>query len=290
MPFHKRRSGIKLFVPFEERRLLEPKFGWNFPKQPVMVQPKLDGERCHPIGHILPEVELISSECNPIVSVPHINYALKEQGLTDIESDGELYIHGMDFSDIHSIVSRKSDDTLNPDAHKMGFHIFDIAWPNGQQLLRSNWLAARKVEPPLYIVPIFICSSMNEIMDTYQDILSQGYEGIIIRHIMAPYERKRSNMGMKFKAKKIDEYEIIDVIEAVSEAGEPKGMVGSFLCHGEDGTPFKVGAGQLSHMQRIEIWEDHIWHKNVIGNYVKVEYQNLTVNKVPRFGLAIEII
>jgi hypothetical protein len=107
---------------------------------------------------------------------------------------------------------------------------------------------------------------------------------------MADYQRKRHNTGMKFKPKKTDDYEIVDVIEAVSKEGELKGMVGAFLCTGADGTQFKVGAGELSHDQRIEIWEDHIWHKDIIDRWLKVSYQNLTPNKVPRFGLALEII
>ena len=41
----KKRSGIMLCYPLEERRLINPKFQWanNFP---VIVQPKLDGIRC----------------------------------------------------------------------------------------------------------------------------------------------------------------------------------------------------------------------------------------------------
>jgi ATP-dependent DNA ligase len=286
MPISPKRSNIQLCYPFEERRLLSPKFGWNFPKQPVIVQPKLDGERCHSIGHILPEIFLISSECNPIISVPHINQALIDQKITK-EVDGELYRHGMSFPDIHSIVSRKSEETIHPDAWKMQFHIFDLAEP-GSQIERLTNIP--KLEPPLILVESHICRSFEDIMYYYDKFNDEGYEGIIVRQLMATYERKRSRFIMKFKPKKTDEYEITDVIEAISKDGEPKGMVGAFECVGGDGTTFQIGAGKLKHSERIDLWILHQKYDDVIGRICRVQYQSLTNKQVPRFGLAIEVI
>src|SRR5574343_213913 len=112
-----RRANIMLCYPFEEKRLNR----WGVSH--VIVQPKLDGERCRAIitnG----QVQLLSSEMNEIFSVPHIteelSYIFKD---TKIELDGELYCHGMDFPSIHSIVSRK--ENLHSDYSKIQFHIFD---------------------------------------------------------------------------------------------------------------------------------------------------------------------
>jgi ATP-dependent DNA ligase len=273
-----------LAYPFEERRLFEPKFGWKFP---VIVQPKLDGERAHPIPNILPDIELISSECNLIQSVPHINQAFKDQKI-DKELDGELYVHGMDFSEIHSIVSRKSAKTIHPQAHKMQFHVFDLVSSDNQVKRLTD---IPELEPPLFIVPSHVCTSMKDIMLCYDIFLSGGYEGIIIRHAFAYYERKRSRFIMKFKPKKTDDYEIRDCIQAISKDGEDKAMLGAFLCVGVDGTEFKVGAGSLTHDQRYDIWNEHCFNNSIVGKFCRVQYQNITSKGgVPRFGLALEVI
>ena len=280
-----KRSNIMLCYPFEERRLLEPKFGWSWP---VIVQPKLDGERCHNIAHILPDICLISSECNQILSVPHINQAMIDQKV-NVELDGELYIHGMEFNDIHSIVSRKSYETLHDDAYKMKFHVFDIA-SEDQQLVRMNRLFDLNLQDPLIPVKCYIASDMDQLMKYYFMILDDGYEGIVIRHLDNRYERKRSRFIMKFKPKKADDYEIIDVIEAVDKDGNPKGMVGAFECIGVDETPFKVGAGALKHDERYAFWRLHSKYDDVRGRICRVQYQSIFPGtERPRFGLALEV-
>lgn len=279
-----KRSKIMLAYPMEERRLLEPKFGWKFP---VIVQPKLDGERCRVVlesGKIV----LRSSECNEIVSVPHINEFL--QNIPDLsqmpELDGELYLHGWDFSDIHSVVSRR--ENIHDRSDLMQLHIFDFVSPAAQlprtyQLTSYNWLNCG----PVRLVPFDIAYSMAEIMDFYQQYLAKGYEGIIVRHVTAPYIRKRSRFLLKFKPKKDDYYKIIEVVEAVSNDGKPLQMIGAFWCVGTDGTPFKVGAGMLTRQKRWDLWEDR---DSQIGQFCHTQYQNVTVKGALRFGLCISVV
>ena len=118
----RKRKGAQLCYPLEERRLTEAKFGWKH-YFPHITQPKLDGERCRAIcrGHEKPI--LLSSTESIITSVPHINKALQKKCFHG-ELDGELYIKGMDFDDISSIVSRTVN--LHPDYEQMEYHIFDI--------------------------------------------------------------------------------------------------------------------------------------------------------------------
>ena len=276
-----KRSGIQLCYPFEEKRLLDPKFGWKFP---VLVQPKLDGERCRLLPHILPDIQLISSECNPINSVPHIEYALRSLEI-NVELDGELYCHGMEFAEIHSIVSRKSTDTLHPDAWKIKFHIFDIIneKPQLERLAELDNLI-----DPLVKVDTYACTSMQDIFDKYNDFLDEGYEGIIIRHIGSNYIRRRSTFVLKFKPKKFDDYEIVGVEEAISKTNIPLEMVGRFICRNEDGSTFAVGAGHLNHHRRAKIWRDHTVNNDVVGRWITIQYQH-SERSVPRFGLAVEV-
>lgn len=273
-----KREGIMLCQPFEEKRLEK----WN---PPYLLQPKLDGERCRALISSS-GVLLISSEKNLITSVPHIQEAISNLNLPEgTELDGELYIHNLPFEEIHSIVSRKV--SLHPEASKMGYHIFDIIPVNNPALLQGDryvLLGSLKLTPPLYKVKAEIVDSLESIFREYDNFLSLGYEGIILRNIFYSYERKRSTGIMKFKPKKLDHYEIIELEEAISQNGVPKQLLGAFVCRGSDGTAFKVGAGKLDHEERRRIWDNR---EDYIHKLCEVQYQNLTSEGIPRFGLCV---
>lgn len=272
-----KRTGIQLCYPFEEKRL-------NKWEPPYIIQPKLDGERCRALisGD---NVTLVSSEMNEITSVPHINSAVRALHLHDMELDGELYVHGWLFEEIHSVVSRKAN--LHPRFQQMQFHIFDYVdeQQNDIQGKRIMGLNDLKLTHPLLPVPYNIAQNLSEIMEYYKRYLDLDYEGIIIRNIFYPYERKRSTGIMKFKPKKLDHYQIIQCLEAVDKEGNPKDMLGAFECIGSDGTVFNVGAGTLSHDERKEIWQNRDTYSNMA---CEVQYQNISANQVPRFGLCVK--
>jgi ATP-dependent DNA ligase len=279
-----KRAEIMLAYPLEERRLTNPKFGWTYP---IIAQPKLDGERCRAILEPGREPILLSSECNQIISVPHILDALRNVS-EKVELDGELYAHGLSFSEIHSIVSRQSTETLHDDAWKITYNVFDIVDESAIQAERIVALMNLELEPPIIEMPFYMCNSYEEIMENYFDFLREGYEGIILRHAFKPYVRKRSTFMLKFKPKKTDDYRIVEVIEAVSKNNHPKGMVGAFRCESLDsGDTFKAGAGTLSHEERVAWWKQR---DDLIGRYLRIQYQHLTSAGSPRFGLALEVL
>jgi DNA ligase 1 len=277
------RKGIQLAVPFEEKRLLK----WE---PPYIVQPKLDGERCRalPLGE--GKNLLVSSEENPIFSVPHINEELNKLDI-GIELDGELYCHGMSFEEIHSIVSRTVN--LHEDHKEIKLNLFDLVTdqPQYSRIMHLNAINRGLLSFSKYIkvVPIYICESLSGIMSTYDSILSSGYEGIIVRHIDAPYIRKRSIYMMKFKPKREDIYEIIGFKEEIDKEGNPKDRLGAVVCRGEDGNEFSVGSG-FSDEDRERIWDrrgDVLKERHKL----RVQYQHLTTGKkVPRFPVAMEVI
>ena len=124
-------------------------------------------------------------------------------------------------------------------------------------------------------------------MRTFDKIINLGYEGIIVRHFQAPYQRKRSTMVMKFKPKKEDIYEIVGVAEEISIGGVPKEALGALICKGDDGTSFKIGTG-FTRESRESLWERA---ETLKGKMVRVQYQHLTAGKkVPRFPVFVEVI
>lgn len=288
----RQRKGIQLAMPFEERRLLNQ---GRFPVRwtpPYIVQPKLNGERCRVIreeGICL----LLSSTEELILSVPHI----QQWCLTHLpigEWDGELYIHGGTWAEIHSIVGRTTN--LHENYRAMELHLFD--WPSRQEPqlvrlveLRKLFSSMEKVGP-LKMVKSEVAYTLEEVYQLYERFIGQGYEGFIIRELSSPYERKRSGAMLKFKPKATDHYEILSVYEAISEDGTPKFMVGGFNCIDDMKTVFSVGAGKLTHDQRVRIWQE--WcdaPQHITGSLLQVEYQTLSdKNKVPLFSRAVRII
>lgn len=272
-----KRSGIMLCYPFEEKRLTK----WGYP---VITQPKLDGDRCRAIikNH---KVTLLSSEENEFISVPHINQMLSLT-FNDIELDGELYNHTMPHEEIHSIVSRTKN--LHPDYEKMQFHIFDIVSEH-EQWKRLEYLNKLKDTLVYKRVKWKIAMDFDRVMALYDEYLEDDYEGIIIRHPMAEYVRKRSTNIMKFKPKKDDWYNVTGWKEMIDKNGIPKATIGSIICSGDDGTEFSVGSG-LTDALRAYWWErrDRLTEEKYLCH---VQYQHITPGKgVPRFPILMELV
>lgn len=281
------RTGIQLAYPFEERRLRnEGRFSLRW-HPPYIIQPKLNGERCRLInagGRVL----LLSSTEEIISTVPHINQAGTLLPLG--EYDGELYVHGWTFSEIHSVVS--STVTIHPRAQEMQLHLFDVITNEPQserikRLMDLQQLTTKVTNNGLIIniVSTRIAWTHSEIMSYYDQFIAAGYEGFILRHINAPYLRKRSAAMMKFKPKQKDHYLIVGVKEAISESGTPLSMLGAFICDDGMGETFDPAAGQLTHHERRIIWEKFKDDPNsIIGQQLEVAYQTMSDKKgVPLF-------
>ena len=261
--------------PMDEKRLSK----WQ---PPYIVQPKYDGVRCRAISLGKGEFMLLSSEENPIFSVPHITNALKN--LPPYEYDGELYCHGKSFEEIVSITSRTAN--LHPDYKTINYHIFDLV-TNEPQVDRLLALNRIKMKEPLIKAPSLTANNLYEVMKIYDKYINDGYEGIIVRHISASYERKRSRWIMKFKGKKEDNYEIIGYKEEETIHGTPKGTLGALICLSGDGNIFSVGTGFSDDLRR-ELWKRK---EELKGKVAKVKYQHLTSGKkVPRFPVFVEIV
>lgn len=263
-------------VPFSEYRLLK----W---KPPYIVQPKYDGVRCRAVHTETGGYILLSSEENIIYSVPHLNMTFDRLGL-QAELDGELYCHGMSFEEILSITSRTVN--IHSDSERIQFHLFDIV--NDQpQMCRSIMIEnLRNLSNSIQVAPFWLCENLDDVMRTFDKIINLGYEGIIVRHQLAPYERKRSTMVMKFKPKKVDNYEIVGYEEEISIDGRAKSSLGALRCKSGDGNIFNIGTG-FSQEVRRSLWAEK---ETLIGKVAKVKYQHLTPGRnVPRFPVFVEI-
>jgi DNA ligase-1 len=279
-----KRTGIMLFYPFEEKRLLK----WS---PPYIIQPKLDGERCRAVYDEEFGWSLISSELNTIISVPHLNQSLTFSNIPpSVELDGELYVHGLSFEEIHSMVSRRVN--IHPNHHNMIYHVFDIVDTNLPQWERLRILRrlSERFHPGIEAIKCYLAEDLDGVLKAYDRILGQGYEGIIVRQLDAPYIRRRSIYGMKFKPKKDDYYKIVGYKQMVDKDGSLKPMLGALICQANDGEDtFSVGSG-MSDDFRCKYWPAES-AEPLVGSMLHVEYQHTTPGKgVPRFPVFKEII
>ena len=276
-PEHQRWKNIMKAYPFEEKRLAK----WH---PPYIVQPKYDGVRCRAVPLDQGGYLLLSSEENIIYSVPHLNIILRTSGMR-AELDGELYCHGMSFEEIVSITSRTVN--IHPDHTKIQFHIFDIINSDLQMKRQLIIEDLRGASSWLVVAPFWICESLSDVLRAYDKLIELKYEGIIVRNVQAPYERKRSIWVMKFKPKKEDSYEITGFNEEISIEGVSKGTLGSLVCLSGDGGSFSVGSG-FTQDQRYELWKVR---DSLVGKSARIKYQHVTSGKkVPRFPIFVEII
>jgi ATP-dependent DNA ligase len=275
------RKGIMLCYPFDDNRLKK----WN---SPVIVQPKLDGERCRAICNH-GSVKLLSSSGAEIVSVPHINEELSRMFMNSklIELDGELYTHGMSFEDISSRVSRTVN--IHEDYKDIYYHVFDVV-NNLPQWERTLGLKLMMENSPEHIVrvPEKVGENLDDVMEIYDFILSQGFEGIIVRNFHGPYVRKRSTDIMKFKPKKDDYYKIVGWRQMIDKNGRSKEMLGALILTSDEGTMFSVGSGMNDEF-RSKYWPPEKADK-LLDKICHIQYQHLTDKRVPRFPVFVEII
>lgn len=270
-----RRVGIQLAYPYEEKRLA--KYG-----RPLLVQPKLNGERCRAIIK-RGAVTLLSSEENEITTLPHIPKLLACLSFAHLELDGELYCHGMSKQQIGSFIRRK-----NPKEgfEQINFHVFDIVDENVCQLERLalfyQYIACLLTHP----VETYRVEGPASIQILLYHYMAEGYEGVIVRNPLAKYQRKRTTDMMKWKPRGIDSYLIVDYKEEIDIYGTPKGALGSLLLE-SDGERFSVGSG--SYFTRSA--REHLWtiRETLPGKYATVKYPELTDRGVPNHPVIVEI-
>lgn len=256
----------------------------------VIVQPKINGLRCHAIRQTGGRFRLFSREDNEFTQLPLINAALENMAFDrerPLHFDGELYVHGMSLQDIRTICKRTT--TQHPDHDVMEFHIFDripihtediqpqlarllsiksiLPWPHGQDRERVRF------------VP-FYQHNLDEVDSLLAQHLSEGYEGIMLRNPNALYEFRRSNNLLKMKPRQIGAFTILYANEAIDIYGMPKDTLGSLTLQLPDSAQtFRCGAGLLDHSQRQSLWNRREKLKGLLAH---IFYQELSDTGIPQ--------
>ena len=122
----------------------------------------------------------------------------------------------------------------------------------------------------------------HDVMNRYaQDAVKDGFEGIMIKDLSAPYECKRSSFWMKWKPTITVDLNIVGFEEGT---GRNASRLGAIVCEGVDNDRnirVNVGSG-LSDSDRDEYWASR---DQLLGHVVEVEADAVTQNQDGTYSL-----
>jgi DNA ligase-1 len=113
------------------------------------------------------------------------------------------------------------------------------------------------------------------------DAVADGFEGIMIKDLDAPYECRRSSFWMKWKPVITVDLNIVGFEEGT---GRNQGRLGAIICEGTDNDRHicvNVGSG-LSDSDRDEYW---IAKNDLIGRVIEVAADAVTQNQDGTYSL-----
>lgn len=260
-----------------------------------ILQKKLDGVRCLTVVDFESRtVVQYSRNGKELSNFTHITDKLLEQ----IDNFGRSYVidgevMSADFQTLMTQLNRKSD----VDASDAVLNVFDIIplaeFKAGKSVMgqrrRNNFLKANFsnifadtgcVEIVEWIeVDLETMVGKIEFSDFNKKMIDEGYEGIMIKDVDAPYECKRSASWLKQKPFIEVSLTVIGVEEGT---GKNAGSFGAFVCSGVDDAIqilSNVGSG-FSDEQRADIWAAYQADpQSVLGQVVEVRADALTRNQ-----------
>ena len=261
------------------------------------LEVKLDGVRVLAVVQGA-SVTLYSRNGKPFENFPHVADAIaaihKRIGAFDgrYVLDGEIV--GASFQQLMRQAQRKTD----VDTTDMVYHVFDImpldsfqeGHYNAQQAKRLEILEtarSRFDETDFLRLMDGINVDLNtaeghDIMNRYaQDSVKNGFEGIMIKDLSAPYECKRSSFWMKWKPTITVDLNIVGFEEGT---GRNLGRLGAIICEGVDNDRnirVNVGSG-LSDSNRDEYWAAR---NELLDRVVEVEADAVTQNQDGSYSL-----
>jgi ATP-dependent DNA ligase len=262
---------------------------------PAYCQRKFDGIRC--LGFMKDNnPDLMSRQGKQFVFFKEIKddcrKMIKESKIPDLYLDGELYSDDIPFQEITGLarLSKKIPDKDKEKMKLMKLFIYDCFspsnpdWAFDDRLIFLQKLFKKKYNN-LILTETFDCNTQEDIKKYHTEFVKNGYEGVILRNIKAPYEiGKRSKHLQKYKEFIDDEFKIVGFKEGT---GGAKGTV-IWLCETNDGKPFSVRPKGTT-AERKKFYKDG---NKYIGKLLTVIFQEYTDDGIPRFpvGKAIRYI
>ena len=274
---------------------------------PAYAQIKYDGV---PLTFIRKDgvVQALSRQNEQMTSVPHmLNWArflLLHEGAS---FTAECLVLGSPFKDSSGIIRRDE-----PNETIIGY-VFDanlMARPKDSYYTRINQMKiqtaalrydAGELPFPFIVAPMMLVETVDKVEKVLAGLKERlpDIEGIMLHSLQKPFQPGKRCWGMsRYKPQPTIDLEVTSFEEAVSEAGEPLGMLGRVnvrlnrewgsgrIPDGWTAVPGKsdgnqrvwskvvgIGPGKLSHQDRKDWWELYKRHTSVQDNlYAEIKY------------------
>lgn len=242
----------------------------------VIVQPKLDGNRCMVN---IKTGKMYARSRKEIVSIPHLGDIIKEacKHLRDVTwVDGELFSMDLSFNEIQSII-RTTKQVDVKEAEKIKYNIFDYMSMDVAEVRVKNIDEFVEESDRVKIVPSYI-TDPSRIQHWHDKFVDQGHEGVMIRLMGFPYENKHSYAIFKYKMFVDEEFEVVGF---TTERGDDK-RLGAIICKMKDGQEFK--ARPMGTDAERNYMLSH--QKEFIGRMATIKFQKYDENTgKPIFGV-----
>lgn len=278
--------------------MLADEIDLNLVQYPVIASPKLDGVRATFVQKS--ESGLLTPLTRSLK--PLANRAVSEKFLASHPLDGEFIVgdptSSSVFRDTMKVVSSHEADIRD-----LKFYVFDMVQPGEftARLKRAHELAVEQIAP-FVPVPHVVVQSESELLRMEEELLTQGYEGVMVRRLQAAYKFGRSTTRegalLKMKRRLTSEAVVIDTVEQMHNANEakldnlgytersshqanmvPTGVLGALVVRDlHSHVEFNIGTGFLA-AERQEWWKQR---EGLVGKIVSYEYLPVGVKDKPR--------
>lgn len=233
-----------------------------------LAQPKLDGHRCLVTKTLDGDMIAYSRQGKQITTIDKILLELEPLLPREMTIDGELYCHGQSLQTLSSWIKRKQENT-----DKLIYNIYDEVSKEDYLKRFDNLMYHFNIETKkrFCIVPSFKVENLEAVRTKFQIFRREGYEGLILRDMLSPYEDgKRSKGLIKVKQFLDEEFLVVDI--AASRDGWAV-----LTCVTSEGKTFSCSApGNM--LEKREVLENR---DKYLGRLVTVEFANWTKDKVP---------
>lgn len=250
---------------------------------PAFVQLKMDGMRFNAIVHN-GTVEFRSRNGKEIELLGNLEQEfLQLANGIDCVFDGELLVVDkgiiLDRQTGNGILNKANKGTIMTDeARKVHATIWDVipyqAFTVGKcdvpYSTRYQTLQEMELPKKIHLVETTVVYSLDAAHKTFEEYLSNGQEGIILKDYRGIWENKRTKSQIKFKGELECDLKIVGI---QAGTGKYQGMLGAILCESDDGVvKVSVGSG-FNDEQRKTLGEE------IVGKIVTVKYNARITNK-----------
>jgi DNA ligase-1 len=225
-----------------------------------LMSEKLDGVRAYWDGQ-----KLISRGGN-ILSAPA--WFIKD--FPPFALDGELWSKRRDFENIVSIVRRK---TPHSGWKQVSYQIFDVPNQTGglpDRLRVLERYLSDQLGTNIRIIPQLPCHGQKHLQQYFNQLVSLGAEGLVLRNPPAPYQSGRSSNALKVKQYSDAECTVTGYKPG---KGKLKGLTGALLCRMDNGDEISIGSGLNQNLRTSP---------PALGQVITFKYYGLTKYGKPR--------